>query len=70
MVFMSEESVFNLPRKRELQRMTQKKEYSKRRYIKDIEPHQPVEMRYIEIENPDEGILMGNTLIATKFYES
>ena len=70
MVFMSEESVFNLPRKKELQRVTLKKEYSKRRYIKNIEPHQPVEMRYIEIENPDEGILMGNTLIATKFYQS
>ena len=70
MVFMSEKSVFNLPRKKDLQRMTLKKEYSKRRYIKNIKPHQPVRMRYIEVKNPDEGILLGNTLIATKFYKS
>ena len=50
--------------------MTLKKEYSKRRYIKNIKPHQPVRMRYIEVKNPDEGILLGNTLIATKFYKS
>ena len=54
-------------RKKQLQNLHPKKEYVCRRYVDEILITEPIKMKLIEVDNGDADILVGDTLIATKF---